>query len=106
MARRDQRLYLDTDDKMIGGVCGGLGRYFDIDTTLVRIAFVVFTLVGGSGPLAYLILWAILDPAPHHELPPPPETEPFLEQGSALPVVDDRPLPVEEVVEETTPTER
>lgn len=64
MARRDQNLYLDPDDKMIGGVCSGLGHYFDVDTTLVRAVLVMLTLVGGGGLLGYLILWAVLDPAP------------------------------------------
>ncbi len=64
MARRDQTLYRDESDKMLGGVCSGIGRYFDVDTTLVRVAFVVLAVVAGGGVLAYLILWIVLDPAP------------------------------------------
>jgi phage shock protein PspC (stress-responsive transcriptional regulator) len=64
MTRRDQTLYLDPDDKMVGGVCSGLGHYFDIDTTLVRVAFVVLAMLGGGGLLGYVILWLVLDPAP------------------------------------------
>lgn len=57
---------------MIGGVCSGLGHYFDLDTILVRVAFVVFALAGGGGGvLAYLVLWAVLDPAPPGQLDPP-----------------------------------
>ena len=67
MPRRDQPLYRDIDDKMVGGVCSGLGRYFDVDTTLVRVAFAALTFAGGSGPLAYLILWAVLETAPSEE---------------------------------------
>ena len=72
MPRRDQPLYRDTDDKMLGGVCSGLGQYFDVDTTLVRVAFAALTFAGGSGPLAYLILWAVLETAPprHQESEP------------------------------------
>lgn len=44
------------DDRVLGGVCGGLGRYFGVDSTLVRIGFVLFTLAGGAGILAYLVL--------------------------------------------------
>ena len=64
MARRDQNLFRDDDDKMIGGVCSGLGHYFDIDTTLVRVAFVTLMLFGGGGFLGYVILWIVMDPAP------------------------------------------
>jgi phage shock protein PspC (stress-responsive transcriptional regulator) len=42
------------DDRMLGGVAGGVARYFGVDTTLVRIAFVVLTLFGGMGVLVYL----------------------------------------------------
>jgi phage shock protein PspC (stress-responsive transcriptional regulator) len=48
------------DNKVIGGVCGGLGEYFDIDPDKIRIGFVVFSLLGGSGILVYLILWIIM----------------------------------------------
>ena len=43
-------------DRMLGGVCGGLGEYFAIDPVLVRLAFVLTTLAGGAGALAYLIM--------------------------------------------------
>lgn len=64
MARRDQQLYRDPDDKMIAGVCSGLGHYFDIDTTLVRVVLAALTLAGGGGVIAYLILWFVVDEAP------------------------------------------
>lgn len=47
-------------DRIVAGVAGGLARYFGIDPILVRVAFVVFTLAGGSGLLAYLILWLVV----------------------------------------------
>ena len=72
MTRRDEPLYRKTDDKILGGVCAGIAQYFDIDTTLVRVAFVVFAMIGGGGILGYLILWAVLQPAPKS---PPPELE-------------------------------
>jgi len=55
-----KRLMRTQDDRMLGGVCGGLARYFDIDPVLVRLAFVLFTLAGGAGPLAYLILLIVM----------------------------------------------
>jgi phage shock protein C len=51
------RLYRSATDKVIGGVCGGLAHYFNIDPALVRIAFVVFALTGGAGVLLYIVLW-------------------------------------------------
>jgi phage shock protein C len=48
------------DDRVIGGVCGGLGRYLGIDPVLVRIAFVVLAVAGGSGLLAYLLAWLLI----------------------------------------------
>ncbi len=50
-----KRLYKTNQGAMIAGVCAGLGEYFDIDATLIRLAFVVLTFMGGSGLLAYLI---------------------------------------------------
>ena len=55
----EKRLYRSNDDKMIAGVCGGLGKYFSIDTTIVRLVFVVLMLLGGPGLLLYIILWII-----------------------------------------------
>jgi phage shock protein C len=64
MARRDAPLYRDTSDKKIAGVCSGLARYFDVDTTLVRVVFVAFLVFGGWSLVAYLLLWWLVDPAP------------------------------------------
>ena len=48
-------------DRRIVGVCGGLGAYFGIDPTIVRIIFVLFALPGGlPGTLLYLILWLVM----------------------------------------------
>jgi phage shock protein PspC (stress-responsive transcriptional regulator) len=54
-----RRLRRSTSDRMVGGVSGGLGRYFDVDPVLFRIAFVVLVFAGGAGILAYLGLWLI-----------------------------------------------
>lgn len=57
MERR--KLNRSSKDKMIGGVCGGLGEYFNVDPTLVRLAFVAATLLGGPGVLIYIVMWII-----------------------------------------------
>jgi phage shock protein C len=56
-------LQRSSDDRFLAGVCGGLGRHFGIDPTIVRVAWVLFTLVGGSGFLAYLIAWMLMPDA-------------------------------------------
>ena len=53
----EKKLQRNGQEKMLAGVCAGLADYFNVDVTLVRIAFVVATLAGLSGVLAYLILW-------------------------------------------------
>ncbi|HPS41826.1 MAG TPA: PspC domain-containing protein [Anaerolineaceae bacterium] len=60
----ENKLYRSTTDKMLAGVCGGLARYLSIEVVLVRLFFVVFTLLGGVGPLIYLVLWLILPEEP------------------------------------------
>lgn len=52
-----KRLFRDPDDKYIAGVSGGLGAFFNLDPTWIRIAFVLFTFFYGFGPLLYIILW-------------------------------------------------
>lgn len=52
-----KKLYRDRNRATIGGVCTGLGHYFGIDAVWIKIIFILFTWVGGSGILAYLILW-------------------------------------------------
>ncbi|HOG40932.1 MAG TPA: PspC domain-containing protein [Bacteroidales bacterium] len=54
-----RKLYRDPDDRVIGGVCSGLAQYLNIDVVLVRILFVVFTLIGGAGIWVYIILWIV-----------------------------------------------
>lgn len=60
-----EHLYRSGQNKMLGGVCGGLAEYFNIDPTLVRLIAVVAMFAGGVGFLAYLVGWIIIpvDPA-------------------------------------------
>ncbi|HLP58789.1 MAG TPA: PspC domain-containing protein [Candidatus Deferrimicrobium sp.] len=50
-----KRLYKSRKNKMLTGVCGGIAEYFDVDPVLVRILFIIFTIFGGFGVLAYII---------------------------------------------------
>ncbi len=52
----DKRLYRSKDQRMIWGICGGIGQYFDVDPTIVRVIWVVSLFFGGFGLLAYVIL--------------------------------------------------
>ena len=57
-AKRKRRLYRDPDHRVIGGVCGGLGAYFNMDPVILRIIFVALLFItGGTAFLAYIILW-------------------------------------------------
>ena len=58
----DKRLYKSNRSKMLCGVCGGIAEYFNADPTLVRLAWVIFSALGGSGIIAY-ILAAIIIPS-------------------------------------------
>ncbi len=55
-----KRLYRSEKNEMIAGVCAGLAEYFEIDPSIIRIAFVLFTLMGGSGILVYILLWIVM----------------------------------------------
>ena len=65
----NKKLYRSITDKKLCGVCGGIGEYFDLDPTLIRILWIVFALLGGSGLLAYIIC-AIIMPN-QNQLPNP-----------------------------------
>src|SRR5680860_983040 len=57
-AKRKRRLYRDPDHRVFGGVCGGLGAYFNMDPVILRIIFAVLLLItSGAAFLAYIILW-------------------------------------------------
>lgn len=56
----EKRIHKSQYNKKIAGVCGGLGEYFGIDPTLIRLGWVLFSLLGGSGVLAYIIAAIIM----------------------------------------------
>ena len=55
-----RRVRRSRQDRVIGGVCGGLGRYLQVDPVLLRIAAVALALSGGLGVLAYIIAWIVI----------------------------------------------
>jgi len=61
---RPRRLERSRDDRVIAGVCGGLGAYFGVDAVLFRIAFVLLVFAGGLGILAYVLGWIFLPEEP------------------------------------------
>ena len=60
----EKKLYKSETNKMLAGVCGGIAEYFNIDSTLVRLAWVLFCALGGSGLLAYIIMAIIMPSRP------------------------------------------
>ena len=60
----DKRLYRSRSDRKLAGVCAGIADYFGWDPTLVRVGWIVLTLMGGSGILLYLILWLVMPEVP------------------------------------------
>ena len=60
----EKRLYKSNQNKVLDGVCGGIAEYFNIDPTLVRLGWVVFCALGGSGLLAYIIMAIIMPSRP------------------------------------------
>lgn len=56
-----KKLTRSQTDKKIAGVCGGLAKYFDIDSTIVRVVFIILLLPGGfPGLIPYVILWIVV----------------------------------------------
>jgi phage shock protein C len=65
-----RRLYRSRQERMLGGVAGGLAQYFNVDPALVRLAFVILTLSGGAGILAYIIMAIVVPERPTVESEP------------------------------------
>lgn len=82
-----KRLTRSTKDHILGGVCGGIGKYLDIDPVLIRLIWVLFTFCAGFAILLYIIAWIIIpkeiieppikqsEPEPEPEPTPSPEPE-------------------------------
>jgi phage shock protein C len=91
MAEGRKKLYRSRDERWIAGVCGGIGEYFDVDPTVIRVIFVLSSFIFGGGLWIYLILWVIIP----------------LNKADFYPsemISTDEP-PVEEIIVEETPEE-
>ena len=66
-----RKLYRSRNDRMLGGVCGGLGQYLDVDPTLIRLLFVAAVLLGGHGLLIYLVMLIIVPIEPVRQVATP-----------------------------------
>ncbi|MCI9124698.1 MAG: PspC domain-containing protein [Eubacterium sp.] len=57
-----KKLVKSNQNRLICGVCGGIAQYFGLDATLIRLGWVIFSVIGGSGILAYIIAAIIMPP--------------------------------------------
>ena len=62
-----KKIYRSRKDSIIGGVCGGIAEYFDIDPTLIRLLAILIVFLGGVGVIAYIIAWVIIPQNPEQE---------------------------------------
>ena len=87
MAEGRKKLYRSRDERWLVGVCGGIGEYFDIDATVIRVVFVLAAFILGGGLWIYLILWIImpLDPGEFDMV----ESAPFEETPDETPPADE-----------------
>ena len=58
-----RKLYRSRTEKKLGGVCGGLAQYFNVDPTLVRVLFIALAVLG-AGLVIYLAMWIVVPPEP------------------------------------------
>lgn len=59
-----KKLYKSRDNRMISGVCAGIAEYFNMDPTIIRLAWGLFSLLGGSGVLGYIIAAIVIPEYP------------------------------------------
>ncbi|MBU0530751.1 MAG: PspC domain-containing protein [Nanoarchaeota archaeon] len=61
-----QRLYRSGKDKILGGVCGGIGEYLGVDPVIIRLIWIIAFFAWGIGLVAYIIAWIIIPRNPRH----------------------------------------
>jgi phage shock protein PspC (stress-responsive transcriptional regulator) len=73
MTNQQRRLYRNQTNKVIAGVCSGLGEYLNVDTTIIRLVWILFTFLGGAGIIAYILAYFIIPAKPNEfgETTPP-----------------------------------
>lgn len=59
-----KRLYRSRKNRMIAGICGGIGEYFSVDPTLVRVGLVIISLLPGPSVIFYVLAWIVIPEAP------------------------------------------
>ncbi len=62
-----KRLYRSGNKKLLGGVCGGVAEYFDVDPTLIRLPWALASFLWGIGILLYVVAWIIVPKNPEHK---------------------------------------
>jgi len=67
MKKKVKRLYRSGKEKILGGVCGGIAEYFNVDPTIIRIIWILIVLGYGAGIIAYIIAWIIIPKNPKHK---------------------------------------
>lgn len=89
MSQEPKRLYRSRDERMLAGVCGGLGEYLNTDPTVIRIVYLVLILVSlGAGVLLYLAMWLIVPEEPFESAATSPISEPAAEPAPEEPAED------------------
>jgi phage shock protein C len=73
MTNQQRRLYRNQTNKVMAGVCSGLGEYLNMDTTVVRLVWIILTLLGGAGIIAYVLAWLIIPEKPIESGQPSPQ---------------------------------
>ena len=76
MADEVKKLYRSKDDRWLGGVCGGIAKYFNVDSTIIRVLFILLALIIGGGILVYIILWIVIPEEPADSVAATPAEEP------------------------------
>lgn len=94
-----RRLYKDRDNAMIAGIAAGIADYFDLDPTLVRIAFVLLAVFGGSGLIIYLVLLFVVPDKPAAAATVAEPVAPL--EAPAPPPVDEKPVEIADDPEES-----
>jgi len=59
-----KKLYRSKTNRIIAGVCGGFGEYFNVDPTIVRLIWILFSLALGAGIITYIIAWLVIPEKP------------------------------------------
>jgi phage shock protein C len=81
---QEQRLTRSESDRMVAGVCGGLGEFFGVDANILRVVFVLMTVFGGSGLVVYAVIWLIAPRASRVGAPPGDVLRDNVEEGRRL----------------------